>query len=132
MGDTLCRKIFHMFRQMLSVQLRLQPRNQAFENHRGLSGTGYPGHHGKPALRDVHLQRLYRMDAVGGKMQFSKGKQFLWCDRLTDAQILCLCEKWSDHGVFIGNDLWNTALCDHISTARSGFRSHLNHPVRLR
>ena len=44
-----------MGRQSAAADVRLQRRDQAFQYHRGLAGTGYACNDGEPSLGNVHL-----------------------------------------------------------------------------
>ncbi len=50
---------------------------------------------------------------------------------LSDTHIRSLRQKRTDHGLLFGDYLWNRTLCDHIAASGTGFRSHLDQPVRF-
>ena len=54
-GDTLRLDIFHMSRQGLVGRHGFQSRNKAFQNQRGLSGTGNAGDDREAAFGDICL-----------------------------------------------------------------------------
>ena len=71
------------------------------------------------------------MDGICGQMELSQCKYFLPSDGLTDTHIRSLRQKRTDHGLLFGDYLWNRTLCDHIAASGTGFRSHLDQPVRF-
>ena len=60
-----------------AADLRLQRGDQALQHHGGLAGAGHAGDHGEPPLGNVHLQRLYRVDPVGGQVDDAVCEQFV-------------------------------------------------------
>ena len=132
MRNTFCGNLFYMLRQLCPTDHGFQSGNQTFQHHGRLSGTGHTSYDGQSAFRNIHLQRLYRMNPVCGQMNGSQRKQFLFfCTR----SHLCLRlsgQKGSDHGRFIFHNLRNASLGDDIAAAISRFRPHLNDPVRFR
>ena len=71
------------------------------------------------------------MDGICGQMKLSRCKYFLPGDGFANTHIRCSGQKRPDHGLFLCDHLWNTALCDHITASGTGFRSHLDQPVRF-
>ena len=66
--------VSHMLRQFFFSGHRFQSRNQTFQNQRSFSGTGHPGDHRQLSFWNGHLQRLYRVNGIGGKTDISRIK----------------------------------------------------------
>ena len=50
--------------QIVPCYLRLKRWNKTFKHHRGLAGAGYTCDNRQPSFRDLHLQRLDRVDSI--------------------------------------------------------------------
>ena len=116
-----------MLRHTFSVTDCLQCGNQAFQNQRCLSGTGYSGDHSQPVLWNIHCQRLYRMDRSGFHVDDSIGKiSFVLC---LFPGSLCTGEIRSDDRIRVFSDVTDRPFGDHRSSVRSGTASHFHQPV---
>ena len=132
MSDPVCLYSFDMLRQLRSLYMSFQSRQQAFQNQRRFSRTGYTGDHRQPPFGNIHLQRLNRMDTVRRQMDTSLREYFSRITSASHMRIRCLCQKRPDHGCRIFLNILYCAFCDHMPATGSGFRAHLNDPVRFR
>lgn len=108
--------------------MRFQRRNQALQNQGGLAGAGYAGHGDQPPLRQVHFQRLYRVDGSSGQVQPPQRKHLLGRSPLPHLE-LAAGQKWADLGTGVLLDLCQRALCNDLSALRACFGPQLDQPV---
>ena len=83
-------------------------------------------------FRNIDLQRFDSMDAIRGHMNVSLREQFFCLAPVPHMGICRSCQKRSNHGYRIGFYFLHRTFCDHVAATRSGFRTHLNDPVRFR
>ena len=57
--------LFDMGGERLPGNGRFKTGDEAFQDHRGLSGTGYTGDDGKPSFGDFDMKGLHRVDRSG-------------------------------------------------------------------
>ena len=65
-------------------------------------------------------------------MNVSLREQFFCLAPVPHMGICRSCQKRSNHGYGIGFYFLHRTFCDHVAATRSGFRTHLNDPVRFR
>ena len=118
-----------MVRQSVSPDESLEAGDQAFQYQGSLAGSGDAGDRGQPAFRNIRLQRFYRVDGAGGKVNGSQGKEFL--GRCTGALLhACLSgEKGADLGERIIPQLSGRPAGYDAASILAGTRSHLDDPV---
>ena len=116
-----------MLRHPLTVTDCFQCGNQTFQHQCCFPGTGYPGDHGQPVLRNIYHQRLHRMDRPGFHVDDSIGKiSFVFC---LFPGSLCTGQIWPDDRIWIFFDVTDRTLGDHGSAVRSGPAPHFYQPI---
>ena len=81
-----------------AVNSRIQPQHKTFQHQCGFAGAGHTGNDGQPALGDVHLQRLHRVDTGSGEMNFSEGEKLFLFDLFPCADIGGFGKEGTDLG----------------------------------
>ena len=107
----------------------LQRRNQTFQHHGCLAGTGNTGHNRKSSFRNFNIQRFDRMNRVGGHMDLPEGKQFCLRNAGSQGCIGLSGQKRSNHRIWILYKLRDRSLRDDMTASGTGHRSHFNDPV---
>ena len=131
MRDPLGADIPNVRWQSSAADVRLQCGDQAFQHHGGFAGTGHAGHHRQPPFRNVHLQRLHRVDRRGGQMDHAVGKHRFGISARAQAGIRFAGQERPDLGGRVVLDSGNRALGKDVPALGSRLRPHLHDPIRL-
>ena len=110
--------------------MRRKRRDKAFQNERRFAGAGNARNNGQAAFRNIHFERLHRMDAVGGKVNSAVLEKLAFgCFLSRDA--LLSRQKRANLRVFVYLNVICCALRDDMAAFCTGFRAHFNEPVGL-
>ena len=131
MGDSLGLHPPDVGGQGAAVNVSFQGGDQALQHHGGLAGAGNPGDHGQPPLGDLHVQRLYGMDLVGGKKNGALVKEPVFGGAVPEPGFGGSGEEGADLGDGVFFNGGNAALGDDMAALGSGLRPHFNDPVCL-
>ena len=120
-----------MARQILSADLCLQRRNQAFKHHRRLTGTGNARHDGKPPHWYPHIQRMHRMNRPCFQMYAAFLKHGSRLQNRTDSCFILIGKERPDDRLRVLRNIFDGSLGNHRPAVCAGSFSHLDHPVSV-
>ena len=118
-----------MLRQPAPLNGRLQRRDKAFEDQRGLARAGHASDDAQPPLGKFHFQRVYGVDGPGGKAQPPEVKQRLFARQLPRSGGSRLAEEGADPGIGVGGQLRHRSLRDDMPAGRARARAHFHQMV---
>ena len=119
----------HVLRQPAPRNGRLQRRDEAFEDQRGLARAGYAGDDAQPPLGKFHFQRPHGVDGSGGKPQPPEAEQFLPARPRPQSIRSRLAQKRPDAGGGVRSQLRHRSLRDDAPAVRARAGAHLHQMV---